>query len=57
MDLQIDDMDRFFFDQWQALADDIAKEPIQTPQLEELRQRAQAKADHYYRDKIMGASR
>ena len=56
MDLQIDDMDRFFFDQWQALADDIAKEPIQTPQLEELRQRAQAKADHY-RDKIMGASR
>ena len=50
--LLIDDTDQFFAYQWQQQADDIAREPVQTPQLEEMRARAQEKAD-FYREKIL----
>ena len=45
----IDDMDWFFAEQWQRLADEIARE---SPQLENLRERAQLKADEH-RERIL----
>lgn len=48
----IDDMDRFFAHEWQNLADDIQREPARTPQMEDERRRALAKAAEY-RERIL----